>query len=240
MESPTNNRTLIWILATILVIALIIIAFLLGRTPSSTEPVISISEPEQIIPTIATPVVATAPNTTVSTPVPATAPETKTYSNTQNGLSFNYPNSWTVVENPSKKSVSVTSDTSYNSGGGFVIPMRKITFTLTDKSFFNPPINTKYGSISYENSLKTLFSDICMKAEFLSGSTTIKGIRYSGSNMSDPAYSTVAVLMANGSIYIINEESESASGPEKDAALAMINSLQFLNGNTTAYPACSL
>ena len=165
----------------------------------------------------------------------------KTYTNSEYGFSFNYPNSWKLSEDKIKKEVTVdTNDIASGVGGDYSYPSWSITFKATDKSFFNNNrVSTKYGIITYDENLKALMSDQCLKAEKLLGGV-IQAIRYGGSLMSDPAYSNSAILTSNGGIIIVNSYQGVAITPLISDQLSVIaNSFKLLNGNTVFVPACA-
>lgn len=240
MENKSSNRIVVWILIAIIIILAIALAFLYGRNNSPT------AQPAQEIPaTESTTSATTTQPVAIQPTVPAAPSGYKTYNSASYGISFNYPTAWTLTQDASKKTVTVTSNTNYVQGT-YSIPLEKITFTSTDKNYFNPPINTKYGSIAYDATLKSLV-DIgetparCMPADHILGSGSIKGITFSGSSMSDPAYHTSAIITTNGPIILVDDESESTPDqPERQEAASIVESLSLLNGNTTAYPACAL
>src|SRR4051812_14397437 len=126
MQPNTTNRTIAWILGAILVIALIVIAFLIGTRSTPTGQVV-------VTPGTGEPSPVTTPQPTT----PSAPAGYKTYSNTAYGFSFNYPQAWILNENPSIKTVTLSSNTNYVQGS-FSTPLEKITYTLTDKSYFNP------------------------------------------------------------------------------------------------------
>lgn len=248
MENKSFTRTPLLILIIIIFIALIIGAFLLGKQTSVPTVVIQESSTVKPDPMVITsqPITPSPTSSVTPAPIPSIAlNEIKTYKNDQYGLSFHYPSSWIITDNPSKKSISIKSDTTY-SESNYSMPAEEITITSTNSSFFNPQINTKYGSISYDNNLRSLVDNgeapaRCMPATPLFGSTNLKGITYSGSNMSTPAYSTSAVITSNGTIFIVNRSTGgSNSDPTSVQGLAVIRSLILTGGNTATYPTCAL
>jgi flagellar basal body-associated protein FliL len=174
----------------------------------------------------------------------------KTYTNSEYGFSFNYPSSWKLTEDKLKKEVIVdTNDIASGTSGDYSYPSWSITFKLTDKSFFNNNrVSTKMGIITYDENLKALVSDSCLKAEQFFGSrptninntSSIQSIRYGGSMMSSPAYSNSAILTSNGGIIIVDSKQGIPWNSEIENQLLMIaNSFKLLNGNTVFVPDCA-
>ncbi len=199
-----------------------------------------------------------SPITTVPEQQPTTTPQqttppaatSKTYSNTQYGFSFQYPNTWKVTEDKSKKEVRIDTNDIAIYGQGYVpYPSWSITFKATDKSFFNPPIGTKYGLIGYDESRSALTDgDRCLSSGKLFGNnppdanntSSIQSITYGGSLMSDPAYSDSAILTTNGEIIIVHKEQGAPYTPEiGDQLSAIASSFKLLNGNTVFVPTCA-
>jgi hypothetical protein len=196
-----------------------------------------------------TPVDATQNQQVQNSPAP-TDSSIKTYSNTVYGFSFQYPSTWKLEENLMKKSVTLTSDA--NSGSNYpdnnpsgFMPIEKITFTATDKSFFNSNrVSTKYGIITYDENQKALFSDYCLKASKLfggiDGNISIQVVPFGGSLMSDPAYGDSAILTTSGEIIIVYTEQGAALTPLILKQMALIgNSFKLLEGNTVFVPSCA-
>ncbi len=165
----------------------------------------------------------------------------KTYTNAEFGFTFNYPISWELSEDKLKKEVTI--DTNDKAGGvdGMSYPSWRITFKSTDKSFFNNNrVSTKMGIITYDENLKALVSDSCIKAEGLLGTNTIQAIRYGGSLMSDPAYSNSAILTTSGKIINIDSYQGVPSNPQIENQLStIIKSFGLLNGNAVFVPQCA-
>jgi hypothetical protein len=206
------------------------------------------------------PVTTTQPVGTVS-PVSTTSPVTQpapagwsTYTNNVYGFSFIYPATWKVTEDDNKKEVTVTSDTTVpaDQTGTGIMPLEVLSFGVTDKNFFNPPLGTKYGEIAYDNTLMTLVDSSSTPARCLpvapifNAPTGVKGIAYAGSLMSDPAYRNSAILTKNGSIIIAAEDWETDNTDQtkntaaKDDVAKIANSFSLLNGNTVTVASCAL
>jgi hypothetical protein len=254
MQNKSFTQVIIWTLVGIIIIGAIVGSFIVGKNssqvsqpitnaPLSTNPTPVLNNTTQT--TAQTiPQITTSSTTTTITSTTSVPNGYKTFTSTEYGFSFNYPDNWILTQNPSKKTITVTSDTNYVQGK-YSTPMQEITFTLTNSGFFNPPIGTKVGFISYDNNLRSLVDSgstpiRCLPATPLLGLGTIKGINYAGSLMSDPAYSTFAVLTTSGKIIIVNDSSESGSGPERDAAAVIAKSFALINSDTTTYPTCAL
>jgi len=200
------------------------------------------------IPQSTTPVVST------QTPQAQAPVEWKTYSNASYGFSFSYPSTWKLSEDSSKKQVTINTNdiggTNPENRDNPTYPSWTISFTATDKTFFNPPIGTKYGMISYDNTKKALVDgDRCLQAQQLFGNnppnvnntSSIQSITYGGSQMSDPAYSNSAILTSNGEIIIVNSQQGVSATPELMNLLSKIaSSFKLLNGNTVFVPACAV
>ena len=148
--------------------------------------------------------------------------------------------------------VTVTSDT--NSGqsvdGSGTIPLEVIGFQDTDKNFFTPPVETKYGQIQYDENKMTLIDTSgpkprCLPASPLLGITgAIKSITYGGSLMSDPAHTESAILTKDGSIIIAGESWEVGSDEKQDELVKeqvakIVTSFTLLNGNSLSMATCA-
>lgn len=181
--------------------------------------------------------------------------ETSTYNNPTYGFSFTYPSTWKLTDR-SDKTVTISSDQLTGAAAaGSQIPVESISFRPVDKSFFTPHINTKYGEIGYDESLKTLVDvsekpSRCLAASSLlgglhqAGNAAIKNITYGSSLMSDPVYTDSAILTKGGTIIIVREEYEPSTDEEKnkiaaDQVLKIANSFALLNGNSVVVPACA-
>jgi hypothetical protein len=179
------------------------------------------------------------------------------YSNPAYGFSFTYPSTWKLTDS-SDKTVTITSDVGSGikgDGSSFDIPLESISFKATNKNFFNPHVNTKYGQIAYDEKTKALVDvsetpQRCLSASpllgslHLGGNTAVKSITYGGSLMSDPVHNESAVLTTNGSIVVVTEESERSTDETinkkaTDQVMQIANSFSLLAGNTVSIPACA-
>lgn len=229
MQNKTNP-----IIVVLLVIAIILLGYIAFKSKIDTVPSV------------------------VSDPIPSSSEADSnsmwiTYSNNKLGFSFQYPSTWKI--NTSENSVTVTSDSSTNLGinNQNPIPLEQVTFTSTDKSFFNVPINTKFGQITYDVNQNALVDSgespaRCLQATPLinipDGFKGIMGVHFGGSLMSDPAYSDFAILTNNGPIIIIASQSERGTDDDQnnlvqDQIIKVYSSLSLLNGNTVFVPACA-
>ncbi|MEK7227917.1 MAG: PsbP-related protein [Patescibacteria group bacterium] len=193
---------------------------------------------------VVSPIVVPSDQTTTTSQQNPTSLDSKTYSNTQYGFSFDYPSSWKVSEDTSKKEVTVNTNdivgVNPENRPNPEYPSWSITFKATDKTYFTGQrISTKIGIITYDETTKALMSDDCLKATQLFGSN-LTTIVYGGSTMSDPAYSNSAILTSSGEIIIVNSQQGVALTPELTSQLSKIaSSFKLLNGNTIFVPACA-
>ncbi len=177
----------------------------------------------------------------------------KLYSNASYGFSFMYPDTWTLRENSSNKQVTVTSDinSDQQTAGSGNIPLEVIGFQATNKNFFTPHVETKYGEIAYDEARKALVDESVAHPICLSSSTllnvpgTIKSITYGGSLMSDPAHTESAILTKDGSIIIANESWETGSDEKenetvKQQVAKIVTSFALLDDNSVSIPSCSI
>ena len=185
------------------------------------------------------------PQQTDLTPTQSTSNnELKTYSNSSNGFSFSYPSTWRIVSDPlDKNQIKITTIDTVDNTGGASYPTYSITFKTTDKTFFNQPnrpIQTKYGEIAYDqNHNSILIDEQCRPVEDLEGSS-LQGVRYGGSLMSDPAYSDSAIVTTNKNIIIVHTEMGIApSDATRGQIKAILDSFSLLNGNKVFIPVCN-
>lgn len=192
--------------------------------------------------------------TTPSTPgtVVATKPtqsstssnELSTYSNSANGFSFKYPSRWKVIPDPlNSNQIKITTDDTMGGVDGGSYPSYAITFKVTDKTFFNQPnspVQTKYGEITYDQNRNSILIDgQCRRAEGIEGSS-VQGVRYGGSLMSDPAYGDSAIVTINKSIIIVHTEmGVTPSDATRAQIKAIFDSFTLLNGNKIFIPVCN-
>lgn len=169
------------------------------------------------------------------------------YSNAQYGFSFEYPGDWILLEDFSKNSVKITTKSTSIIGVDNVgnpvaySPDYSITFTKTDKDFFNQPINTKTGQITYDpNHNIVLVDGECRPPQQIFGSM-IKGFYYGGSNMSSPAYGDYAITTMNGKVVIVHAEQGIAmTDPLLNQLTAIFNSFKLLKGNNSLITTCAI
>ncbi|MEO5646512.1 MAG: PsbP-related protein [Candidatus Paceibacterota bacterium] len=199
------------------------------------------------------------PVTPIENPTPATTDTTPsvswlTYTNADYGFSFQYPSTWKLSEDKTKKSVTIKTVEYSAAVEKNDIDYESITFQATTKAFFTPHLGTKYGEIAYDDKQGAIV-DVssspvrCLDTStLLSGlhqiTTAIKTIPYSGSLMATPAYSDAAILTKNGSIIIVTENNEpstktTASNLITANVKTIANSFTLLGGNTVVTPACS-
>lgn len=178
----------------------------------------------------------------------------KSYTNAQYGFAFDYPSSWKLSEDPSKKEVTISTndigDVNLENKDNTQYPSWSITFKATDKTYFTKQrISTKMGVITYNENSKALMSDdSCLKAAQLFGNnpsnvnntSSIYSITYGGSLMSDPAYSNSAILTTSGEIIIVtSQQGTSLTSDLSDQLSKIATSFKLLNGNTLFVPACA-
>lgn len=167
----------------------------------------------------------------------------KTYSNSSNGFSFSYPSIWRIISDPlDTNQIKITTIDTVDNGGG-AYPVYSITFKTTDKTFFNQrnnPIQTKYGEITYDQNRNSILIDgQCRSVEGLEGSS-LQGVRYGGSLMSDPAYGDSAIVTTNKNIIIVHTEMGIAPSDIIRAQIKKIfDSFSLLNGNKIFIPVCN-
>jgi hypothetical protein len=161
--------------------------------------------------------------------------ELKKYSNTNNGFSFDYPSTWRVVSDPlnTNQIKITTSDISMIAEGNTPVPTFSITFKSVDQSFFNPEIATKYGQVTYDRNLNCILIDGQCRATGSVENSSLQGVRYGGSSMSDPATGDSAILTTNKDIIIVHTE---MGGPLSDDLRTQIktifDSFKLLDGNS--------
>lgn len=154
----------------------------------------------------------TQPTTTTSSTQSQNQTTWNTYSNAQNSFSFKYPSDWIISENSINNTVKISTKSKTvvgvdNSGNPVAYaPDYSITFTKTDKTFFNQPINTKYGQVTYDEiNNRVLIDGECRTVTALATSS-IQGVTYGGSLMSTPAYGDSAIVTKNKDIIIVHTE----------------------------------
>ncbi len=190
------------------------------------------------------------PQQTDLTPTQSTSNnELKTYSNSNNGFSFKYPSDWVISENPLNNSVKISTKSSSVIGVDDVgRPIAysldySIMFTKTDKTFFNQPnrpIQTKYGEITYDQNRNSILIDgQCRPAEGIEGSS-LQGVRYGGSLMSDPAYGDSAIVTTNKNVIIVHTEmGVTPSDATRAQIKSILDSFSLINGNNVFIPVCN-
>lgn len=164
----------------------------------------------------------------------------KNYSNNNLGFSFNYPNSWNLLEDNLSKTVTLTPDAKYQFNGK-TFSLYNLTFKVTDKSYFNNRIATKYGVITYNEINKAIMIDEkCVSSSpiFNGTSATVKGVTYGGSLMSDPAYSDVAIPTTFGSIILVHTDMWEYSSDIAKQLAEIGSSFKLLNGNSVPTSVC--
>lgn len=165
--------------------------------------------------------------------------ELNTYSNTHNGFSFNYPSTWRVISDPlnTNQIKITTSDISMIADGNTPVPTFSITFKSVDQSFFNPEIGTKYGQVTYDRNLNCILIDGKCRATGSIENSSLQGVRYGGSSMSDPATGDSAILTTNKDIIIVHTEMGGSLSEELRSQIKTIfDSFKLLNGNTIYIP----
>jgi hypothetical protein len=167
-----------------------------------------------------------------------TGPRVGNYSNSTNGFSFKYPSTWKAIDNAANKQVKVTTNDAPADGNG--APAFSITFTSTDQTFFNQRISTKYGEITYDqNRNRILIDGQCRAVESVQGSS-LQGVKYGGSLMSDPAYGDSAIVTNNKNIIIVHTEMGTALSDATRAQIkSILDSFTLLNGNSIFIPVCN-
>ncbi|MDB4984302.1 MAG: hypothetical protein JWM20_481 [Patescibacteria group bacterium] len=246
--APKSSKMLIWILVVLLLIVIAVAGYMVWMLNVQKNAAVQSLAAMQ-----ATQQAQQAANTQASVPAdqnPANASGVaidttnwKTYSSTKLGFSFKYPDTWKLVEDLTKKTVTITSDSISDQYKG--VPLEQITFKATNKSFFTPPVVTKVGAITYDNASKSLVADGCLPASPLFGSAgSIAAVNYGGSLMSDPAYSDSAILTKSDLIVISHRSMEAGSG-EATNTLAQNQagqvgaSFSLVNNNEVFVPACT-
>jgi hypothetical protein len=168
----------------------------------------------------------------------------KTYYSSQYGFSFMYPSNWTLTEKTNKQTGLAEVDISSNLDSDIPgVPAEEIDFSTVYKSYFSPPIGTKYGNITYDDTKMALVDQGSTPVRCLPVSSLLQipnamaSFTYSGSLMSDPAYMDYAILTKNGPIILVSDYIEGTT----DTALRtnIADSFTLLNGNSAVVPACA-
>lgn len=166
----------------------------------------------------------------------------KTYTDSVNGFSFQYPKDWQISEKTQKNGTKYVALSSGDESDIPGVPGEEIDFSSVSSNYFNPAIPTKVGLIGYDLALKALVDTEESPVKCLPVSTilrapnALKAFWYSGSLMSSPAHEEYAILTQNGNIILITELTE--NNIYQDVVSKIATSFSLLN-NTVFVPACA-
>lgn len=189
--------------------------------------------------------------TTVSSTTPASG-DIRVYTNKKSGWHFQYPSDWNIAEKADGSGVTIESGVMVEGimGTGVKSPIFTLSFITKKKADFEE-VGTKVGQIKFDMT-KNALVDIggpnirCLPVNSKLGTTaSIPTFQYAGSMMSDPAYSTSAVISDKDFLVIINmltygRVEDDMLEADIENGLRTIYSTFGLGGNTVAVtPECT-